>query len=493
METVSPHPRRPILVSTLCVLAATGVGTFFYFASQKALFTSPPGTVRPWAEVNFLSLTKPTRSPGNPTDPQYLGRHGSSGPSKCPYYKVAVEIQPQPDEFIPDFEVVEFNASDGFKAKSGSGTIRWLAAKAYDLPSNWNADPKSSDFAPAHPDGRPMSDAETNTMGLKKTDLRSWGYELEGEIGSAVIGDIDLSGFENLQAKFRDVLDANTHVSVRQAANLTPANGRLRFGLSLALVHDAPLLAVIDLAHGRTRDFTIPVAKGSAVSEADFTIEIIDVIEGTVSIAGRDSGKYGKAWEVRYGIGSSSSPAKTFSVIYQVNPPSMTNAISLDAIDATGNVIKNLGRFMEDTAPVSKFAAPLATAASLRVSCRPQQTRLLLRMKSMPGITPPNIKPADLFDVQAPQVTFRDSFSMRRFIASGTQLKDITGSWSHDTPAVFPMTLSHVSPRQVAERYLALDHDRRIKIDPTALTIEFEQPRKPNWLDKTWTWIKTLL
>ena len=492
METSSPRPSRPILISTLCILAVGGVGVFFSFAFRQTPLASPPSTVRPWAEARFLKLTKPVTSPGKPTDPQYLARHGGSGPSKNPNYQVAVIVEPPAVEFVPAYEVIAFDASDGFTAKARSGAIRWLSAKPYDLPPNWDDDPKSLIFTPFHPDGRPMSETEASAMSLTQRDLSTWGYELQGELGTAVAGVLDFKDFENLQYKFQDVFDATTHVSVRQRANLTSTKDGLHFGMSLAILHDAPLLAVIDLAHGKTRDFTLPVAKGATVTDTDFNLEVIDVIVGTVNGSNSDRGKFGKAIEVAYGTDSSTTSSKSFSVIYQINPPSMTTAVSVDAIDAEGNVIENDGRFMEDAAPVSRFAAPLATATSLRVRCRSHQTRLLLKMKSLPGVTAPNLAPTDLFDVQAPQVTFRDSFSMRRFIASGTQLQDITGSWSHDTPTAFPMTLTDVSPRQVAERYLALDRDRRIKIDPAALTIEFEQPRKPTWLDRTWIWLKSL-
>lgn len=483
-------PSRWKLISALCLTAAC-LGLVAFFLPNQAPLESPPSAVRPWAEADFLKLTKPVPSTGKPTDPQYTARHGGSSPSKSPNYKVELVVEPPATEFVPDFEVIEFDAADGFTAKSGSGSIRWLAAKPYDLPPN--SDHYNPGPLPAfHPDGRPMGGDEASAMGLTKRDLGAWGYELNHAFGTALRGSLDIAGFENPQWKFQDVFDAATHVSVRQAAHLTPTKGGMSFGLSLAILHDAPLLAVIDLAHGETQDFTIPVAKGATVSHADFRIEVIDLFAGTVGSASWETGKSGKAIKAAYSTNSSPSPAKTFSVIYQINPPSMTTAVSVDALDATGNVIDNNGRFMENVAPASKFAAPLATAASLRVRYRPHQTRLLLKMKSLPGVTAPNIAPADLFDVEAPQITFSDSFNMRRFITSGSQFKDITGPLSYDTPAAFPMTLTHVSPRQVAERYLALDSGRKMKVDPVAMTIEFEQPKKRSWLTRTMDWFKTL-
>lgn len=148
---------------------------------------------------------------------------------------------------------------------------------------------------------------------------------------------------------------------------------------------------------------------------------------------------------------------------------------------------------MDDVLPVSRFGSPPAAATSLRVRYRPHQTRLLLNIKSLPGVTAPNIAPADLFDIRLPQVTIRDSFQMRRFITAGSQLKDITDSWSYDTPSAFPMTLTDVSPRKMALRYLALDRGRRIKIDPAAMTIEFEPPKNKTLLGKISEWLKRLV
>lgn len=489
---MEPPPSRPShwkLISTLGITAIC-LGLASFFLPQTTRLESSPTLVRPWAEEHFLKLTKPVPSSGKPTDPQYTARHGGSGPSKNPNYGMKLEFEPPATQFVPNYEVVEFDAAEGFSNHSASGAIQWLATKPYDLPANFDDDPGSSVLTPFHPDGSPMSATDATSIGLTKQELESWGLELNGEFGTAMKGFLDLMGFANVQWKCQDVFDAATRVSVRQAAHLTPAKGGLYFSTSLAVVHDALLLAVIDLAHGETEDFTIPIAKGTVVSHADFRIEIIDTIEGLVCSAGSERVRSGKAIEVGYSSDSSPGPPKAFSVVYQINPPSMTTAVSVDAIDGAGNVIENRGRFMEDAVPVSRFAAPLATATSLRVRYRPHQTRLLLKIKSLPGVTAPNLSPADLFDVKAPRITFRDSFHMRRFISSGSQLKDITGSWSYDTPTAFPMTLTNASPRQVAERYLAMDHGRTIKVDPAAMTIEFEPPRKKTFIGKVADWFK---
>jgi hypothetical protein len=490
MEATPDRPSRWILICALSIVFAIGVGIAFHFLSRQNPLSSPPTAVRPWAKAHFLQLTKPVRSAGKPADPQYQARHSGVGPSKGRSYRVALEFERPATEFVPDYEVIEFDAADGFTAKSGSGAIRWLAAKPYDLPPNYGDDPGASVLTPFHPDGRPMRQDDVKAMGLTKQDFEGWGWELNGEFGSAMKGVLTLKGYENLQGKFQDIIDAATHISVRQNASLQPANDGLSFAASLAIVHDAPLLAVIDLAHGETEDFNLPVTKGARVSHADFSFEIIDVSEGMVTSGGSGPVRSGKSIEVKYSSDTSATRADNFSVIYQINPPSMTTAVSVDAIDGTGNVIKNHGRFMEDTVPVSRFGAPLATAASLRVRYRPHQTRLLLKMKSLPGATGPNIAPADLFDVRAPRITIRDSYQMRRIITDGSQFKDITGSWSYDTPAAFPMTLTNVSLRHVAERYLALDHGRTIEIDHAAMTLKFEPPKDETFIGKIVEWFK---
>lgn len=453
---------------------------------------SSPTAVRPWAQDHYQKLTTPVRSPGKPTDPQYMARHGGSSPSTNPNFKLKFEIHPPATEYVADYEVVEFDAAEGFTAKSGSGSIHWLAAKPYDLPPDDGSGTDTSILDPFHPDGSPMSQSETTTMEITKRDLEAWGLELNDELGTAMKWHLVLAGFENPEYKFRGIFDASTHVSLDRGGYTQPENGGRRINTSLGVVHDAPLLVVIDLAHGETQDFTIPVAKGAILSRPEFSLEVIDVLAGTIAHSSYEPIKSGKAIMVECGISTSPGPANTFSVICQISPPSMTNAVSVDAIDAAGNVIENRGRAMEDVAPASRFAASLATATSLRVRYRPHQTRLLLKLKSVPGVTGSNLSPGNLFDVQLPQVTFRNSFSMRRFISTGSQLKDITGSWSGDTTPVFPLTLTKVSPRDVAERYLSLDPGRRIIVVQAAMTIEFEPPKKTTLIDKVIKWFKRL-
>ena len=491
MESASPRPARWILLATLSLAAVLMVGLAGFFIARKPPLASSPTQPRPWAEAIFRDLTNPLPSPGLPTAPQYTARHGGSSPATDRNCKVKVVIEPAPAEFVPNYEVLEFDAADGFTCKSGSGKIRWLAAKAYDLQLDRDPDPAISILAPFHPDGKPMGEDEANVMGISKRDREAWGLELDGEGGTAMKLFLELKGFPNLQWKFQTVFDAATHVSVLRLSSVSPVESGLRFDAALAVLHDTPLLAVIDLAHGETQDFQIPVAKGASVSYADFRIEVIDVFAGSVGHGSIERINSGSAIEQQYGVNTAPGEPDSFSVIYQINPPVMATAVSVDALDAAGKQIENHGRFMDD-APVSKFGAPLASAVSLRVRYRPHLTRLLMKMKSPPGVTAPNVKPVDLFDVSAPTILFGNSSQMRHFITSGTQLKDVTGSFSYETPAAFPMTLTNVSPRQVVDRYLALDSGRQVKVDPVALTAEFEPPKKPSWLEKTMDWFNHL-
>lgn len=328
-------------------------------------------------------------------------------------------------------------------------------------------------------------------MGITQQDREAWGLDLDHECGTAMKFLLELTGFPDLQCKLQGVFDASTHVPVLRKSAVSVVESRLCFGVSLAVLHDTPLLAVIDLAHGEIQDFLIPVAKGSSVSHAAFHLEVIDVPAGTVVFGSTKESGPGGVIEQQYGLNTSPGASDSFHVIYQINPPVMATAVSVDAIDAAGKLIRNSGRFMEH-ASISNFGAPLATAASLRVRYRPRLTRLLLEMKSLPGVSAPNLKPADLFDVKAPAVTFGGFNQMRRFIADGAQLKDVTGSYSYETPATFPMVLTDFSPRQVAARYLALDPGRTLKVDPAALTIKFEPPKKPSSVATSWERLKGL-
>jgi hypothetical protein len=115
-----------------------------------------------------------------------------------------------------------------------------------------------------------------------------------------------------------------------------------------------------------------------------------------------------------------------------------------------------------------------------------------MRIKSMPSAPASNLTPTNLFDVQAPGLTLRSPYEMQNFITVTTQLKDLTGNHAHSPAAGFPMILARASPREIVGRYLALGSERRVKIDPVAMTIEFEKQKKPTWIDKSLLWLKSI-
>jgi hypothetical protein len=117
-----------------------------------------------------------------------------------------------------------------------------------------------------------------------------------------------------------------------------------RFVVTVALLHDAPLLMVIDLAQGPTGDFEIPVTKGATAGNANFNFETIHIHPGRASTASRTWPKL-ETVELQYGdrYGKPSETTKSFPVIHHTNPPVMAAAISVNALDATGNEIKNSG------------------------------------------------------------------------------------------------------------------------------------------------------
>lgn len=489
MNPISPRsPLNTLLLLGIgAIVAGSSIVGFFIVFSGRPLESSP-GLTRPWAEARYQKLVAPVPSIGKPLDPQFQASHGGSRPGKNSNNFATVEIRPATTEFVPNFEIIKFDAANGFKSKSGEGNLRWLAAKVCDVPFGEGGNSDRPNLELFQADGTSMTEEGIAASGTRERDLSGWGLEQEGEFGTALKGSLVLKGFLNLQAEFQAVFDADSHVALGRNIDLYSSNS-VDFYATLAIVHDAPLVAVIDLAHGETDDFDIPIMKGQAVNHPDFRLEVIDVFAGSVGFGSNDGQGSNGLIEQGYGISSSPSPADSFSVIYQINPASMALSVSVDAIDATGGVIKNQGRFMEH-APVSRFGASLASASSLRVRYRPLQTRLMMHLDSVPTVTPPNFRPKDLFDIEVPTLVFRDAFAMRRFIVESTQLKDITAARSYDTPAVFPIVLSNATPRQVAERYLALDPGRKILIDPLALTVRFEEPKPKTWMTRAIEWFK---
>ena len=62
-----------------------------------------------------------------------------------------------------------------------------------------------------------------------------------------------------------------------------------------------------------------------------------------------------------------------------------------------------------------------------------------MRIDSMPGVTPENRKPANLFDVKVPEITFRYPVEMQHFIEDTVQFINVERKvGARDHPA-FPM------------------------------------------------------
>ena len=491
MKASSFRAPRWVLVFSLSVIVAMGLTAIWYYLIRKPPLVSSPTKIRPWAEAEFLRLTKPVPSTGSPLHPQFQAHHSGALSPSSKNYKSKVKVDPPTASFVPNYEVIEFDGAEGFSSGSHNGKIRWLAAGPRDFPGDVDTG-EPAPLTPFYPDGKPMTQEQAKAIGITQNHLNAWGLQVDTLPGTSLKWFLELHGFENLQWNFHQVFDANTHVPVRMMSSETPENGGLILGSSLSILHDTPLIAVIDLAHGEAQEFDIPLAIGAKVSHADFQLEVVDLIEGDVCVVCTEPSTTTNSVYQQYGVASTSGEPTAFSVIYQVNPPAMANAVSLDALDLRGTEIMNVAR-TRDQMKISSFKAPSILATKLRVRYRPNQTRLLMKIQSIPGVTARNSAPADLFDVLATKSILQDSFQMRRFIASTTQLKDITGAWPCNNPTSFPMRLNEITARQMSADYLKLDKDREITVDPVAMTIKFEPKRTPTWFDGVRDWVKLRL
>ncbi|MES2923286.1 MAG: hypothetical protein V4819_17150 [Verrucomicrobiota bacterium] len=443
---------------------------------------SSPTAVRPWAEAEFRKWTMPVPSPGNATDPQYLTRcgrpvypHGKSSP------RVEFEIQPAAESYVPKCEVIDFDSADGFTSASGHGKVLWLGAKTFR--QSKPDDREYPQWAMFQPNGEPMPRGNADAM-LQAEPIEM--YLRDSPNLSAMIA---VDGYQNVIWKFRQLFDSNTHVPLQDGyTDMTSKAKGAGFSASLPALHDAPLLAVIDLFHGAIQNFSLPAARGSVVVQPEFRFEVIETLDGAVETGAYNLSTVPHMKKLAYD-GPKSSVGTTCSVLYQVTPPVLRDAITLEAFDSEGHEIKGAEKTTWDLA-LHHFDGPVIRIASLRVRYRPNFTRLLLRIKSMPAVDAPNLKPTNLFDLTVPEIVFRNPGQMQCFIADTVEFNNPRETNTSGDESSFPMTLHDASPRQVIDRYRALNSDRSVNVDPVAMTVQFEDRRRRTWLNRTLDWMK---
>ncbi len=475
------NPRsRTFVLAVLIMVGLVTTGGILYCSLLDEL-TSSPTAVRPWAETDFRKWTMPVPSPGKATDPQYLTRcgrpiypHGKAAPV------VEVEIQPATVIYVPKCEVIDFDSADGFTSADGRGKVLWLGAKTFR--QSKPDDREYPQWAMFQSNGEPM--ARGNADAMRRAEPIDM-YLRDSPNLSAMIA---VDGYQNVIWRFRQLFDSKTRAPLQDGFRMASKPQGAGFSASLPALHDAPLLAAIDLFHGATQDFSCPPAGGSVVEQPEFRFEVIATLDGAVETGAYNLSTVPHMKKLRYD-GPQSSVGTACSVLFQVTPPILRDAITLEAFDSEGHEIKGTEKTTWDLA-LHHFDSPVSRIASLRVRYRPNFTRLLLRIKSMPAVDPPNLKPTNLFDLTVPEIVFRNPGQMQSFITDTVEFHNPRETNSSGDESAFPMTLHDASPRQVIDRYRALNSDRKVMVDPTAMTVRFEDRRRRTWLNQTLDWVK---
>ncbi len=481
MQPSGRNSSHRTLKATIAILALVSTGGIFFAIIQRDPFFSSPTQPRRWAEAEFQALTTMlVSSPGKPTDPQYAVRCRPPvlAPLPDPAWgqQLTIEVQAAAEPYHPPYRIIDFKATDGFTSADGAGKVSWLAARTY-VPyvnlDQWNVPPLEM----FHPNGDLMNAHDADAMGMTGEKLLR--HPVQGNPVLEVY--MQLSGYQDARWSLRQVFDSATHVPLSQSVYLmNDVRTGVWFHADLNILHDAPLVAVFDLNHGEIREFPCKPMKGAAVEQSEFKFEVIEVIDAPVIPQDSHNSGSGVA-TLRQFRWPKDNQKPSSSIIFQVNPPSMNDSVILEAFDTEGKRIQNSGQGGEDIG-YCYFNSPLEKISSLRVRFRPHFTRLLLRIDALPAVLPNNVKPANLFDVTVPVITFGDLNNMADFISETVQFKRIAATNRYGSE--FPITLHNASPRQMIERYIAMDPKRnKVIVDPVAKTIRFESMPKRSILD----------
>lgn len=446
--------------------------------SDPSEFVSPPKEVRARAGERYEELTAPVASTGSPHDPVFATQ--CSPLTIDSRGKIETEITPAREEWVPDYEVVRFRAGEVMAVEDFDAELSWLATGVgKPIPEGeWGL----TAMEVFRPDGSKVDPAEDEELGVRESERTARSISLAGY--SSLTARLQLWNCPDPLVRLREVFDADTHVPLAVQTTQWIEGEWLTFAATMPVLHDASLLAVVDVAHGATRDYEVPLDVGQVVNDSELRLELIHLSRGKINGSSSD---FRKANRIARSY-SPSSRADGFGVIFRIDPPVMESAVSLEVLDGAGRVIGTNGRFFLDLVPVANFSADLAQAKTLRVRVRPKQTRLLLTIDRLPGM--PNTAPEDLFDVVAPGLEFRDVVDLQRWVSAVTQLHYEHGSWNPADRA-FPMTLEGVRPREVLERYLTIDGLRSVRLDADDRSLHFDQDPGPGLRERVVGWLQS--
>lgn len=488
------------------VIPALVIGLPFYFFRSGP--ESSPSAVRPWATAGFSKITAPTPSTGSPLDPQYRIKitrmderlpspeQETRRPRRVPLQNPGVEemnldFTVPSEEFVRTIPIHEFNAKDGFSSGEKQVRVKWMAGQRTEtLPK---PQPRKEIVSFHDASGKVLESGDALTQAEAEYQKRQ--NPMGGrEMDVSFFMGFEAGGFQNPSWHLKGIFDARTQVSLLHRGFLHPLDegGMLLEGI-LTTLHGASVLVVVDVLHGEEEQFQLLPRKGATVETPDLRVEVLQAAGWPAAVRQPGVTTHSRShfyrWDMTTDFGS--------SVILDGGPNAVWDTLSFDAVDSEGKAVPAAPYPQHFHAPTPvrmvQLPVPLSRLQSIKVRRKPLIDRFIVRIDSLPGVTPGNKSPANLFEVQAPRMTFDDPSEMQYFIANTVQFKIVGGSKGYFRKPGFPMVIENATPRNVLTRYLSLPGERIANIDKRQMTIEFDDNMSSKRIEKAINAAKRLL
>lgn len=269
-----------------------------------------------------------------------------------------------------------------------------------------------------------------------------------------------------------DIRDARTGGRISHGYHNGSGGGHFQFGPGIGMWHRAPVVLILDIAHGPVETEDVPAAIGTVVQHALGEMKLVAKLEGRNHGMSSTSGSGGGEVTIH-----SDSKETGSSLLFYGLPYSGYAPVDFQFISSKGQLLNGSGTSSSYKLSVMSVDGPADEVATIRVRKYPHLKRLVVRLPYLPGLPPENDNVRDLLNVRAPFVRFRGDWEMRTFVQLATQASVHNYSWAPPPQGAFPVSYTNVTPREILEEIRRLNIGApRIVIDERDNKIEFRPP-----------------